>query len=55
MWKLFTLPFAIMDYALTRHNRPWTTQDNNVYFGTPYPKGKRWLREAEFDEEEDEE
>ncbi len=55
MWRLFTLPFAIMDYALTAHNRPWTTQDQNVYFGQPYPKDKEWLRPTKFDPDWDDE
>jgi hypothetical protein len=43
MWKLLTaplwLPIALFSAPDKRGNR-WTNQDNNVFFGAPYPKGE---------------
>jgi hypothetical protein len=43
LFKLLTWPLWLPIYILSTPNKKgakWTNQDNNVFFGKPYPKGE---------------
>jgi hypothetical protein len=53
MLKLLTAPLWLPLYILGEASKAagnrkagWTVQDNNVWFGTPYPQGKKFYDPA---------